>query len=243
MNNNNSIQIQKSSVVNERSNQARSLSIRGFLLALAALFFVQLSPIASASNPYRAMDIKIPTGPKLKLDEERWVSLGMGYRGSGNWNDMSGASPGVAYTTDNARLYVNGQVHKYLKFEFNTECFRCNSPNVLYTVLDAIGKVEYNRYLNFWGGRMLVPTERGELSGPFFQATHDAFRTPFFPQDQSGHFGTGGAGRRSLHPKSPPHGHWPARRWPRWRAEWSLPAAAHWPSGGAPAPSHQTPWS
>jgi hypothetical protein len=197
LNNEHSIQIQESSVVNERSNKVRSLSIRGFLLALAALFFIQLSPIASASNQYRAMDIKIPTGPKLKLDDERWVSLGMGYRGSGNWNDMSGTSPGVAYTTDNARLYVNGQVHKYLKFEFNTECFHCNSKNgqVLYTVLDAIGKVEYNRYLNFWGGRMLVPTERGELSGPFFQATHDAFRTPFFPQDQSGHFGTGGAGR------------------------------------------------
>ena len=42
---------------------------------------------------------------------------------------------------------------------------------------------------------MLVPTERGELSGPFFQATHDAFKTPFFSQDFSTKFGSGGAGR------------------------------------------------
>ena len=191
MNNDHSIQIQESSVTNERSKQARSFSIRGFLLALAAVFFVQLSPLASA------LDVKVPTGPKIQLDENRWVSLGFGYRGSGNWNNLdagNGSAP-TTYSTDNARLYLNGQVHKYLKFEVNTECFSCNGPHVLYSVLDAIGKVEVNRYLNFWGGRMLVPTERGELSGPFFQATHDAFRTPFFPQDQSSHAGFGGAGR------------------------------------------------
>ncbi len=191
LNNDHSMQIQESSVTNERIKQAGSFSIRGFLLALAAVFFVQLSPLASA------LDIKVPSGPKLQLDENRWVSLGFGYRGSGNWNNL-GATNGSApttYSTDNARLYLNGQVHKYLKFEVNTECFSCNSTSVMYSVLDAIGKVEYNRYLNFWGGRMLVPTERGELSGPFYQATHDAFRTPFFPQDQSGHFGQGGAGR------------------------------------------------
>lgn len=191
------MQAQESSVKNQNSKQVRIFSIRGFLLALSASFFMQLSPMANASNQYGAMDIKIPTGPKLQLDEDRWVSLGFGYRGSGNWNNLSapGGSAPTTYSTDNARLYLNGQVHKYLKFEVNTECFSCNSTHVLYSILDAIGKVEYNRYLNFWGGRMLVPTERGELSGPFYQATHDAFRTPFFPQDQSGHFGQGGAGR------------------------------------------------
>ena len=88
-----------------------------------------------------------------------------------------------------------------MSFEVNTECFFCNNtssvdnPKMSYNILDAIGKVEINRYVNIWGGRMLVPTERGELSGPFFQATHDAFKTPFFPQDFSVKFGSNGAGR------------------------------------------------
>ena len=38
-----------------------------------------------------------------------------------------------------------------------------------YTVLAAIGKVEFNRYINIWGGRMQIPTEPGELAGPFHQ--------------------------------------------------------------------------
>jgi hypothetical protein len=41
---------------------------------------------------------------------------------------------------------------------------------------------------------MLVPTERGELNGPFYHATFDGFRTPFNQSDFSGNFGTGGAG-------------------------------------------------
>lgn len=42
---------------------------------------------------------------------------------------------------------------------------------------------------------MLVPTEHGELNGPYFQATHDGFKIPFFSQDFSAKFGNGGAGR------------------------------------------------
>ena len=38
---------------------------------------------------------------------------------------------------------------------------------------------------------MLLPSERGELNGPFYHATFDGFRTPFFPADQSGNFNAG----------------------------------------------------
>jgi hypothetical protein len=66
-------------------------------------------------------------------------------------------------------------------------------------LLDAIGKFEFNEMANLWVGRMLLPSERGELNGPFYHATFDGFRTPFFPADASANFnGTsttgGGAG-------------------------------------------------
>lgn len=138
---------------------------------------------------------------RMELDEYRWLTLGAGYRGSGLWVENNNGNYRDRYSNDNARLYLNGQIHKYLKFELNTECFFCNNtdsgdnPKMLFSILDVVGKFEYNQYFNVWGGRMLVPTERGELSGPFFQATHDPFKTPFFPQDFSTKFGNGGAGR------------------------------------------------
>ncbi|SER06095.1 hypothetical protein SAMN05421690_100717 [Nitrosomonas sp. Nm51] len=138
---------------------------------------------------------------RMEYDEYRWLTIGAGYRGSGVWAQNEQNNYRDRYSNDNARIYVNGQIHRFIKFEFNTECFWCNNtakgddPKILFTVLDAVGKFEYNRYFNVWGGRMLVPTERGELSGPYFQATHDPFKTPFFPSDFSTNFGAGGAGR------------------------------------------------
>ncbi|SEM99017.1 hypothetical protein [Nitrosomonas marina] len=138
---------------------------------------------------------------RMEYDDYRWLTIGAGYRGSGVWAQNEQNNYRDRYSNDNARIYVNGQIHRFIKFEFNTECFWCNNtdkgdnPKILFTVLDAVGKFEYNRYFNIWGGRMLVPTERGELSGPYFQATHDPFKTPFFPSDFSTHFGAGGAGR------------------------------------------------
>jgi hypothetical protein len=61
-------------------------------------------------------------------------------------------------------------------------------------VLDIIGKFEISEPVNVWFGRMLVPTERGELNGPFYHAVYDGFRTPLNPADFSTNFGAGGAG-------------------------------------------------
>ena len=169
---------------------------RVMLLAAALVvgFSSLLAEVHAADDDFKSI-----SKPKWAIDDTKWMTLGVGFRGSGVWAESRNYRND--FSIDNARLYVNGQVHEYVKFEINTECFFCNnthpndSPKMSYNVLDAIGKVEINRYLNFWGGRMLVPTERGELSGPFFQATHDAFKTPFFSQDFSTKFGSGGAGR------------------------------------------------
>ncbi|WP_242447164.1 hypothetical protein [Nitrosomonas supralitoralis] len=166
------------------------------LISALVLFASNAHSMAGAVAPIKKM-------LKVQTDEYRWISLGAGYRGTGLWteNANSGNLNNGIYSNDNARLYLNGQFNQYLKFEVNTECFFCNNtssgdnPRMSYNILDAIVKLEYNRYFNIWGGRMLAPTERGELSGPFFQATHDAFKTPFFSQDFSTKFGDGGAGR------------------------------------------------
>jgi len=158
-----------------------------------------------------ALNVAIPeanAGAKIVIDDTRWISVGMGIRSSFNTQE-NGAANGRNWSNnfsiDNARLYFNGQVHENIKFEFNTDSFFSAAGNgpggtgasiATFDILDAIGKFEFNRYINLWAGRMLVPSERGELNGPFYQSTYDAFKTPFNPADYSTGFGNNnGAGR------------------------------------------------
>jgi hypothetical protein len=142
-------------------------------------------------------------GGMIKVDDDKWISVGMGTRLSFNMvedGSASGKDYSNTFGVNNARIYLNGGIHKYVKFEFNTECFNCTnttanagtSNNSNIGILDAIGKFEINELVNVWFGRMLVPTERGELNGPFYHAVFDGFRTPFNQSDFSGGFGKSG---------------------------------------------------
>lgn len=136
----------------------------------------------------------------IKGDEDKWISVGIGMRTVFDAiENSSDATSGAHYRTRNsfriphARIYINGQIHTYVKFTFNTECTcgRGTSNNTSFgsnssiIVLDAIGKFEFNEKINLWVGRTLVPNERAELAGPFNHATFEYFRTPFFPADFS----------------------------------------------------------
>lgn len=137
-------------------------------------------------------------GGKISLDETKWVSIGAGLRTSFRATEdaaPSGSDWSNDFDLNNARLYINGQVHEYLKFEFNTECVFCgNSSLESYALLDAIVKVELNQYLNLWAGRLIVPGERQEMNGPYYSSTFDPYQTPFVSSDFSVNYGAGGAG-------------------------------------------------
>src|SRR5215510_5245520 len=107
-------------------------------------------------------------------DGDQWISIGMGLRG-GVAMVENGSANSRSYTNsfgiDYACIYINGGITKVVKFEFNTECFDCNGPggnpfgqtstggngtqNI--GLLDAIGKFEFNQFVNIWVGRLLVP--------------------------------------------------------------------------------------
>jgi hypothetical protein len=144
-------------------------------------------------------------GGTIKVDDDKYISIGMGIRQSFNAVEdgaASGSQWSNSFNINNARIYINGGIHKYVKFAFNTECFNCAvgsssgsfGDRSTIGLLDAIGQFEFTETVNFWIGRTLVPTERGELNGPFYHAVFDGFRTPFNPADASGNIGPGGAG-------------------------------------------------
>ena len=137
-------------------------------------------------------------GAKLEVDETKWISLGIGVRSSFTTVEDAagnGTSRSKDFNLDNARIYINGQIHKYIKFEFNTECFFCDNAALRnFDVLDAVGKFEISPMFNIWAGRLLVPSDRAEMSGPFYANTYEFNKTPFYPSDFSTTFGTDGAG-------------------------------------------------
>jgi hypothetical protein len=136
-------------------------------------------------------------GGKIAIDDTKWISIGAAARGIFSAVEDSAANGDWSkdFNADSARLYFNGQIHKYIKFELNTECVFCgNSALEKFHLLDAIAKFEINPYFNVWAGRLLVPAERQELNGPYYSTTFEAYKTPFTSSDFSVKFGNGGAG-------------------------------------------------
>lgn len=132
-------------------------------------------------------------GAKLEIDETKWISVGMGARAS--FANKENASRSEDLNLDGARIYINGQIHKYVKFEINTECVFCSNTALRdFEILDVVAKFEFNPMFNIWAGRLLVPADRAEASGPFFANTYDFNKTPFYPTDFSITHGLGGAG-------------------------------------------------
>lgn len=127
-------------------------------------------------------------GATFKIDDTKWVSVGAGLRTSFRAQESAAGANGDRWNNDfaldNIRLYINGQIHKYLKVEFNTDCQTCGNGGEV-RVLDAIGKIEVDPLYNLWVGRMLVPAERREMNGPFYSAVYNIFAsgTPFEPAD------------------------------------------------------------
>jgi hypothetical protein len=142
-------------------------------------------------------------GATFNIGDDKSLSIGIGARGSfTSQEDGTGAKSPDAKNTkfsndfslDNARIYLSGQVNKYVKLELNTECVFCGGGSERFAVLDAIAKIELSPYFNIWGGRLLVPSDRAEMDGPFYANVYEGFKTPFYSSDFSTNFGSGGAG-------------------------------------------------
>ena len=158
-----------SSTFDRAGNALGTALVSGVLVAAAAVY----SPLSEA-------------GATFKIDDTKWVSIGAGLRTSFSATESAANAQKWSndFNLDNIRLYLNGQVHKYLKLEFNTDCQTCGNGGEM-RILDAIGKVEVDPLFNVWMGRMLVPAERREMNGPFYSAVYDMFGkgTPFEPSD------------------------------------------------------------
>ncbi len=154
--------------------------------------------VSALSLSMIAFSTTTQAGATFKIDDTKWLSIGAGLRTS--FRATEEAAKGTKWTNDfnldSIRLYLNAQLHEYIKLEFNTECQFCGSTGGEIRVLDAIGKFEINPMFNLWVGRMLVPAERRELNGPYYSSVYTIFSegTPFESSDFGTSIGTGNAG-------------------------------------------------
>ncbi len=113
-------------------------------------------------------------GGMIKIDDTKWVSVGAGLRTSFNAVDKAapnGKDRSKDFRVDGMRLYVNGQIHENIKLEFNTDRSVDSAGNENIRVLDALVKFEFSDGFNIWMGRMLPPSDRSNLDGPYYLNT------------------------------------------------------------------------
>ncbi len=110
---------------------------------------------------------------EFKLGDDAGLTAGIGLRTSYT-RKQDGAPNGTSdsndFAVENARLFFSGHYGKVIKGTFNTE--RQGGPAAAggdsIRVMDAIAQFEFMPEFNVWLGRMLPPSDRANLYGPFF---------------------------------------------------------------------------
>ncbi len=106
-------------------------------------------------------------GGTVSFGDDKSITVGLGLRTSFS-SVEDGAPSGISrssdFALDSLRLYVNGSLSKQIKATFNTE----KDANDNIKMLDGYAQLEYSDELNIWVGRMLPPSDRSNLDGPYY---------------------------------------------------------------------------
>jgi hypothetical protein len=97
------------------------------------------------------------------------LSFGVGLRVGGGIQTTSApaSTDSLGIQSLDVRPYISGQVHPLLKFEGNLDLNNVDESRI--HVLSAVAKFEPDDLFNVWFGRFLPPSDRANLSGPYFQ--------------------------------------------------------------------------
>lgn len=105
-------------------------------------------------------------GPTIPFGPDKSISVGFGMRGSYSSVEdgaPDGSSRSNDFNLDSARLYFGASLNKNIKGMFNTEW-----DGEQIRVLDAAGQFALSPELNIWAGRLLSPSDRANMAGPYY---------------------------------------------------------------------------
>ncbi|MBI3269425.1 MAG: porin [Planctomycetes bacterium] len=140
------------------------------------------APPASAASPAAVADAAAKDAPATPapapFDWTQHVKIGVGIRTA--FRAVEDSAPDTdSYSKDlsldNARIYVHGTINEHIAATLNTDFSIDTDGNDEQPVriLDAIGELKVCDALNVWMGRLLPPSDRSNLDGPFYLATYE----------------------------------------------------------------------
>jgi hypothetical protein len=104
-------------------------------------------------------------GATVNFGPDQSVSAGFGMRSS--YSNVEHAAPDGGHSSDfnldSARIYLGASLNKNIKGMFNTEW-----DGEQIRVLDAVGEFAISPELNIWAGRLLSPSDRANMAGPYY---------------------------------------------------------------------------
>ena len=118
---------------------------------------------------------------------DKTLSYGVGLRVGGGYTayGSGGTVPNSAGLIQlDVRPYIAGQILPFLKFEGNLDLAYSDMGRI--HVLDAVAKFEPHDLINFWFGRFLPPSDRANLSGPYYQNAWNFPSTNAYPSIYAG---------------------------------------------------------
>lgn len=139
----------------------RYTTVRRFAHCAIVAALPCFSTLANAQAPVA----EPPPAPEPPPTTDLRLDFGVGLRTEFVIDPDNDPGDSPVYTfNNNLRPYIAGQVHRYIKFEGNLD-----TAGTDVFLLDAVLKLEFNDYFNLWAGRFLPPSDRANLSGPYFQ--------------------------------------------------------------------------
>ena len=132
--------------------------LKSKLAVIAVGFLFVISPMMSYA------------GGKIAIDDDTFVTIGAGLRMS--FNSVEDGAPDGSNSHDfslgSFRFYMGGQFNEVIKFEFNADRSTDSDGDENIRVLDGVVKFEFDDSFNIWVGRFLPPSDRANLSGPYY---------------------------------------------------------------------------
>lgn len=125
------------------------------------------SIVTAVSSACLFTAIGVQAGGTINFGEDKSITVGMGLRSSFSSVEdgaPSGTSRSSDFSLDSIRLYVNSSLNKTIKGTFNTE----KGADDEIKMLDAYAQFEFSDAFNVWMGRMLPPSDRSNLDGPYY---------------------------------------------------------------------------
>jgi hypothetical protein len=122
---------------------------------------VALSVALAAGAANAAPPESFTLGPKS-------LSYGVGLRVGGGYTDAPApGAAGLGVATLDVRPYISGQIAPWMKFSGNLDLNNGDTGRI--HVLDAVAQFQPTDLFNIWLGRFLPPSDRANLSGPYYQ--------------------------------------------------------------------------